>query len=305
MKPFWGNLLIVIKTILFIFLLTLVIENIYNKLRGGETTLEAIISTTVVLMIIAFIYPTEQAKKPNYRKLRDKYIAIVFSFMIFLAGSYSGSLFFKFQKTNYDVLKPEEKFQLFVDLILVLLTFTALVWYLLHREIENEMKNNIEKIKEQNKLFTETQALKNAGYMHYNLFKTSLNCNKEGRKKDITNNLGQAIEATYEALSLSKNLDEEKNKKLICAIKNNLAWFIKEKWECKIDNKERKVLKRLLNEEKTNKKYEGDKEDALDCIKYIKNEKGNFQYTKKEIDEMTETYNKVEKIFSQIDDLIK
>jgi len=205
----------------------------------------------------------------------------------------------------------------FLTLLEIVLGFIAIMGVGVYLWISRNINNRTQETFLENRRFTEIQTFKNTGYMHYNLFEIYSECKEEKKKnedegeeeekknEDGGNNLRRAIKATSMALSLSNDIDEKRNRKQICIIKNNLAWFLKEKWEC-IKNKRggEDRLREYLEEKTSRNKYKGDSQSALDYIEYITNKKATPLYTKEEREEIIETHDKVKRTFNEIDELI-
>lgn len=225
--------------------------------------------------------------------------------------------FLKMAITFYS-LEQSDKYDLFVDLLFVLsgvmMGLGVAIYTWIYKNINNYVKKEIaegksmsDKMTFQNRRLTEAQSFKNVGYMHFCLYKTYADCGKEvASNKDKAENLKQAIDFTYLAMSVAKDLEETENITLICIINNNLAWFIKEKWECIRDTRKEKnfeEFKQYLKKEDNVRKYNGDKDKAFDCINYIANKKN--ECSKKEREQLIETYNETKKTFLEIDNLTK
>lgn len=322
-KHFGKFILTIIVIVLIIIIFLYVSENIFNKIHSKEITLETAIISAMVLGIFTYFYFTEQVREPKNRRIKAKFGAVSFCLVVFLTGTYGGSLLSKVGFTDYGIFDPEEKYQFFVDMLLVLLTFTALVWYLLHRKIESEMKSSVEITKDQNRHFTEAHAFKNSGYLHYHIYREHYKkyLNKRERNKNVVEKdviaeareqLRNAIDYTEKALSVLKDLDEIENETLICIIKNNLAYYLAIKWQCiketkniNNDTDNHKELKEYLSNKEKKDKYEKDKQVALKYIKYIGEEERIQKYPSSIIVGITETCKDVKKIFEDIDNIIE
>lgn len=231
-------------------------------------------------------------------------------------------------------LESSDKYNLFIDLLSVLIGIMVALGVLIYdwiykkidkyvkeeikeceKNVENKSKENIEAIKllsTQGRRFTEAQSFKNAGYLHYHIFSSHAKCDNEKEKEDTTEQLRKAIFYTELALSATegkegvKGLEEEENETLICAIKNNLAYFLAAKWTYL---KERNIKE--LNEYMKNRKnkYEADKLRALknldyvmDCVTNKKEHKKPF--SRRLIEEMIDTNKQVRDQFKEIDTII-
>ncbi len=214
-------------------------------------------------------------------------------------------------------LEQADKYNLFIDLLFVLsgaimgigVAIYKWIYKKINEDVEKKLKiceTNINNESLQNRRLTEAQSFKNTGYMHFYLYKTYSDCNnKETENKAATDNLKKAIEFTNLAMSVVKDLDQKINEKLICIIKDNLAWFLREKWECIKKKRKENEFKEYLRENR--KIYEGDRRSALDCIDYIINvdKKRTLLFTIEQHREIIDTYNEVGKTFFEIDKLLK
>ena len=319
-RSFGKFILIITAIALLLIILIYISENIFNKLQGEKITFEvAIVSAVtlgVFLGILAYFYFKEQVREPKNRRLKAKFGAVFFCIIIFFIGTYGGILVSEFLLTEYkDIKQPEEKYQFFVDILLVLLTFTALVWYLLHRVLEVDIKSGIEKTKRQNRSFTEAQTFKNTGYAHFLLYKNSKQDTDNKTKKrggdankiqipladEAVDNLRSAISYTSLSFNSAKKLDEEGNEMLFCTIRNNLAYYKTEKWNCL---RERKGIDYFKQKNKRDK-YNLDRIEVLNHLKYLKkNEEENYNIPPEFLNEFLKTSKYVEKIFNDMDILI-
>ena len=309
-RSFGKFILIITILALLIIIFFYILENTLKTLHGEEISFEMAIVSLLILGILAYFYSTKQAIKSSDRILKAKFRTVSFCFLVFLVGTFIGTLLSKVGFTEYGVLEAEEKYRFFVDVLLVLLTFTAMVWYLLHRQVERDIKDGLETAYLQNRYFTEAQSFKNAGYMHYHIYKEHYEkySENEDELRKSRGQLKKAINYTKMALFALKKTDTVENESLLCLIKNNLAYYLAIKWQflkdtrSSINNNEE--FKNYLSDEEKKDKYNRDKRIALEHLKYINKEERLQKYSPSLLTEIVDTCDEVKKIFEEIDSII-
>jgi hypothetical protein len=254
---------------------------------------------------------TDDIEKSKNPKEKDSYLLICV-----ILGFLAIFTFVKLAVTTYKLNDTNAvKYDLFIDLLLIIVTALGIVgiaiYKWIYKKIDDYVKRETKELKKQaeerflkNRHFTEAHTLKNAGYLHYHIYKEHYSeCKNSDERERASEELGGAIEYTDSALNLTRELNEKENKILICIIMNNLICYIAAKQKCikkREDNKFKEYLKYKEN------KYLIDKEKVYEFVDYIKE---RIKERKEDLSlefrvAFEDTLVKVKEIFPEIDKVL-
>lgn len=185
----------------------------------------------------------------------------------------------------------EDKYKILVDLILIIFGLSAAVGYGIFRWISHNIEDRAKTITKQSHNYTMVGVEVSEGYVWWKLYKAEAKRQKEikklrekieGMQKHLLKNerkhnekeektnrddyidyLESAIKLTKRALDRANQLGEKEYEKLICDCKNNLAYYLAERY-------------------KEGRAKMGDKELARSCVDYVYKRIAKYPHDKEE-----------------------
>lgn len=183
----------------------------------------------------------------------------------------------------------EDKYEILVDLILIMVGLTAAVGYGIFKWISHNIEDRAKSITKESHNFTITGVDISLGYVWWQLYETERKRKEEMQKHplknerkhnekeektnidDYINYLESAIEITEGALDCANQLGEKEYEVSICLCKNNLAYYLAERHRqgmAKVGDKELArsyadyIYKRIA-------KYPLDRENWMDTCQFV------------------------------------
>lgn len=140
--------------------------------------------------------------------------------------------------TRY-TLKETDKYDILVDLIFIVLAFTGAVGYGVYSLIRRDVEARTREVMTESNNVTGAGVHASLGYVWYRHHEASRQASLSRQKKPIEKEdsndnvidyLQFAIDEGRIALKYANKLDEQRHEELICACKNNLAYYLAEKY---------------------------------------------------------------------------
>jgi RecA-family ATPase len=171
-----------------------------------------------------------------------------------------------------------------IGLIAVLLAFASIVGFLVYKLISTDIMNEVKRHAKNESIMLRATTYKTIAYIHHHTFHTIYEKTKEVTNENI-NNLNpdalKELETTIEFVSLAltflddienQNIDKTEYERIYCLSRNNLAYYLYQKWHYIRGNRNEDEFKKFLKDNESDKKYnyDKDKETALELVKYLK-----------------------------------
>ncbi len=155
------------------------------------------------------------------------------NWLILIIIIFLGGLIIRYLNANFHP-NPDDKYQILIDLILIIIGLSAAVGYGIYRWIWRNIKTRVEKISSDDQNITKAEVQTSLGFVFYLQYEDAKNKSKETivtdvERRQMMDYLKRAIRFAESALKPANKLDETEHEELVCRCKSNLAYYLVER----------------------------------------------------------------------------